>query len=50
MYLAEIDQEKGDFHLWRRPQSDGRRTNEEGLIRLASQEITDVTEKTGVAP
>ena len=32
MYLAEIDLEKRDFRLWKCPQCDGRRTNEEGLI------------------
>ena len=32
MYLAETDPEKREFRLWRCPQCDGRRTNEEGLI------------------
>jgi hypothetical protein len=50
MYLAEIDLEKRDFRLWRCPQCDGRRTNEEGLIGLASQEIQDIRGKSGVAP
>ena len=50
MYLAEIDQEKRDFRLWICPQCDGRRTNEEGLIGLASQEIQDIRGKSGVAP
>jgi len=50
MYLAEIDQEKRDFRLWRCPQCDGRRTNEEGVIGLASQEIQDIRGKSGVAP
>jgi hypothetical protein len=50
MYLAEIDQEKRDFRLWRCPRCDGRRTNEEGLIGSASQEIQDVSGKSGVAP
>jgi hypothetical protein len=50
MYLAEIDQEKRDFRMWRCPQCDGRRTNEEGLIGLASQEIQDIRGKSGVAP
>ena len=50
MYLAEINQEKRDFRLWRCPQCDGRRTNEEDLIRLASQEFQDVSGKSGVAP
>jgi hypothetical protein len=50
MYLAEIDQEKRDFRLWRCPRCDGRRTNEEGLIGSASQEIQDVGGKSGVAP
>ena len=50
MYLAEINQEKRDFRLWRCPQCDGRRTNEEGLIGLASREIQDIGGKSGVAP
>ena len=49
-YLAEINQEKRDFRLWRCPQCDGRRTNEEGLIGLASREIQDIGGKSGVAP
>lgn len=32
MYLAEINQEKRAFRLWRCPQCDARRTNEEGLV------------------
>ncbi|PYU67464.1 MAG: hypothetical protein DMG49_18635 [Acidobacteria bacterium] len=31
MYLAEIDPQKKGFRLWRCPQCDGRRTNEDGL-------------------
>jgi hypothetical protein len=50
MHLAEINQEKRDLRLWRCPQCDGRRTNEEDLMRLASQEIQDVSGKSGVAP
>jgi len=42
MYLAEIDQEKRDFRLWKCPQCDGRRTNEEGLAGVALQKIKDV--------
>ena len=49
MYLAESDQEKRNFRLWRCPQCDGRRTNEEDLISSASQEIQDVSGKNGVA-
>jgi len=45
MYLAQIDPDKKDFRLWRCPQCDGRRTNEEGLIGLAPQEIQDVSGK-----
>ncbi len=45
MYLAQIDPDKRDFRLWRCPQCDGRRTNEEGLIGLAPQEIQDVSGK-----
>ena len=41
MYLAEINPEKRGFRLWICPQCDRRRTNEEGLIGLASQEIQD---------
>jgi hypothetical protein len=50
MYLAEIDREKRDFRLWKCPQCDGRRTNDEGLIGSASQGIRDATGKTGVKP
>jgi len=32
MYLAEINQEKRAFRLWRCPQCDSSRTNEEGLV------------------
>src|SRR6266849_10811753 len=49
MYLAEIGQEKRDFRLWRCPQCDRRRTNEECLIGLPSQGIQDVSGKSGVA-
>lgn len=45
MYLAEIDREKREFRLWKCPQCDGRRTNEEGLIGLASQGIRDARVK-----
>ena len=41
VYLAEIDPEKRAFRLWRCPQCDGRRTNEEDLIGLAPQGIRD---------
>ena len=41
MYLAEIDLQKRGFRLWKCPQCDGRRTNEEGLTGLASQKIRD---------
>ena len=50
MYLAEIDLEKRGFRLWICPQCDGRRTNEEGLIGLASQGIRDVSGKSWVKP
>ena len=50
MYLAEIGLEKRGFRLWICPQCDGRRTNEEGLIGLASQGIQDVSRKSGVEP
>ncbi len=50
MYQAEIDLEKRGFRLWRCPQCDGRRTNEEGLVRSAPQEIHDVKGKNGVDP
>ena len=45
MYLAEVDPDKKGFRLWICPQCDGRRTNEEGLIGLAPQEIQDVSGK-----
>jgi len=32
MYLAEINREKRAFRLWRCPQCDASRTNEEGLV------------------
>ena len=50
MYLAEIDPEKRGFRLWICPQCDGRRTNEESLIGLASQGIQDVSGKSWVEP
>jgi len=50
MYLAESDLEKRGFRLWRFPQCDARRTNEEGLVGLASQEIQDVSGKSGAEP
>ena len=45
MYLAEIDLRKRAFRLWICPQCDRRRTNEEGLIGVASQGIWDVSGK-----
>jgi hypothetical protein len=39
MYLAEVDVKKISFRLWKCPQCDGRRTNEEALIGLASKKI-----------
>ena len=36
MYLAETNPVKRGFRLWRCPQCDGRRTNDEGLIGEAS--------------
>ena len=50
MYLTEIDLEKRGFRLWRFPQCDARRTNGEGFVGLASQEIQDVSGKNGVQP
>jgi len=50
MYLAEIDLQKRGFRLWICPQCDGRRTNEEGLIGLASQGIQDVSGKSSLEP
>ena len=50
MYLAEIDPDKRGFRLWICPQCDGRHTNEEGLIGLASQGIQDVNGKSWVEP
>jgi len=42
MYLAEIHPEKRSFRLWTCPQYGARRTNEEGLVGLASQRIQDL--------
>jgi len=39
MYLAETNPEKKGFRLWRCPQCNGVRTNDEGLVGLTSQEI-----------
>jgi hypothetical protein len=50
MYLAEIDPDKRAFRLWICPQCDGRRTNEEGLIGLASHGIRDASGKSRVRP
>jgi len=50
MYLAEIDLDRKGFRLWICPQCDGRRTNEEGLIGLASQGIQDVSGKSSLEP
>ena len=36
MYLAEINQQKQSFRLWRCPQCGAGRTNQEGLVREAS--------------
>jgi hypothetical protein len=36
MYLAEINLEKRGFRLWRCPQCDAKRTNEQSLIARAS--------------
>jgi len=49
-YLAEIDLDKSAFRFWICPQCDGRRTNEEGLMGLASQRIRDVSGKSWVKP
>jgi len=37
MYLAEINPEKRGFRLWTCPKCGAKRTNEEGLVGLASQ-------------
>ena len=50
MYLAEIDQEKRAFRLWKCPQCGGRHTNEEGLVGLTSQEGQEVSGKHGAEP
>jgi hypothetical protein len=42
LYLAEISPEKRSFRLWTCPQCGARRTNEEGLAGLTSQEIQDL--------
>ena len=45
MYLAEINPEKRGFRPWKCPQCGARRTNEEGLVGPASQEIQDLSGK-----
>ena len=50
MYLAEIDLRIRAFRLWICPQCDRRRTNEEGLVGLASQGIWDVSGKGSLEP
>jgi hypothetical protein len=42
MYLAEINPAKTDYRLWTCPQCGARRTNEEGLVGLASPEVQDL--------
>jgi hypothetical protein len=42
MYLAEINPAKRDYRLWTCPQCGARRTNEEGLVGLASPEVQDL--------
>jgi hypothetical protein len=39
MYLAEIDEERRAFRLWKCPQCGGRHTNEESLVGAASQKL-----------
>jgi hypothetical protein len=46
MYLAEISPKKRSFRLWACPQCGARRTNEGGLVGLASQEIQDLDRET----
>jgi hypothetical protein len=41
MYLADINPAKRGFRLWTCPQCGARRTNEEDLVGLPSQEIQD---------
>jgi hypothetical protein len=38
MYLADTNPEKRDFRLWRCPQCDSTRTNEEGLVNEVPQQ------------
>jgi hypothetical protein len=45
MYLGEIDLEKRTFRLWKCPQCGARRTNEEGLVGLTSQERQEAGRK-----
>jgi len=42
MYLAKINPAKRGFRQWACPQCGARRTNEEGLVGLPSQEIQDL--------
>jgi hypothetical protein len=50
MYLGELDSDRASFRLWICPQCDGRRTNEEGLIGMASEKIQDDPGKSWVEP
>jgi hypothetical protein len=45
MYLAEISPAKRDYRLWTCPQCGASRTNEEGLIGLASPKAQDLGTK-----
>jgi len=45
MYLAEINPAKRNYRLWTCPQCGARRTNEEGLVGLASPEVQDLGAK-----
>ncbi|PYX63575.1 MAG: hypothetical protein DMG78_31505, partial [Acidobacteria bacterium] len=48
IYLAALDPEKKGFRVWRCPLCDGKRTNEGGLMGLASHEIRNVSGESGV--
>jgi len=41
MYLSEIHPEKREFRLWTCPHCGAKRTNEDGLVGMTSQESQD---------
>jgi hypothetical protein len=47
MYLAEVDQEKKSSRLWLCPDCGTRRTNEDDLVGVSSQEVQEVSGECG---